>query len=121
MTFRIVVYICIGDFDPFRAKICTFFKRWALFLRSFSRQNYDHKKVIRGQTWVKILKKRVDSDLFGTIVYNIHMFRLRSYFFRFLDFGLGWAERTFHRIREKNNGSIVNSWFIRRIVSEVAK
>ena len=42
-------------------------------------------------------------------------------FFVFLDFGLGWAERTFHRIRENNNGSIVISWFIRRIDSEVAK
>ena len=47
-------------------------------------------KIIRGQTWVNLVKQG-HFGLFGQIVYNIHMYRLQSYFcFQFcLDFGIG--------------------------------
>ena len=60
--------------------------------------------IIKKSSEVKLgsnLSKKSQLGLFGTIVYNVHMFRLMSYFFVFLDFGLGSAERTFHRIRKK--------------------
>ena len=47
-------------------------------------------KIIRGQTWVNLVKQG-HFGLFGQIVYNIHMYRLQSYFcFQFcLDFRIG--------------------------------